>query len=113
MKFRLKLTPKNITWVFFAIAFVLGLVETWASRHEMNGDGIPYLDIGDAYFRADWSAAINASWSPLYKLCDLYRCLLQFLVLPEAGYRTSRGTTGKTRWGATASKDDSAYSRIH
>ena len=32
----------------------------------MNADGISYLDIGDAYFRADWVNAINPVWSPLY-----------------------------------------------
>lgn len=32
----------------------------------MNADGISYLDIGDAYFRGDWQAAINSVWSPLY-----------------------------------------------
>jgi hypothetical protein len=32
----------------------------------MNADGISYLDIGDAYFRADWANAVNAVWSPLY-----------------------------------------------
>jgi len=29
-------------------------------------DGTSYLDMGDAYFRADWSVAVNAVWSPLY-----------------------------------------------
>jgi hypothetical protein len=32
----------------------------------MNSDGISYLDIGDAYFRADWANAINPVWSPFY-----------------------------------------------
>jgi hypothetical protein len=32
----------------------------------MNADGIAYLDIGDAYFRADWENAINPVWPPLY-----------------------------------------------
>lgn len=32
----------------------------------MNPDGISYLDIGDAYFRADWQNAINPVWSPFY-----------------------------------------------
>jgi hypothetical protein len=32
----------------------------------MNADGISYLDIGDAYVRGDWAAAINAVWSPMY-----------------------------------------------
>jgi hypothetical protein len=32
----------------------------------MNPDGISYLDIGDAYMRGDWAAAINSVWSPMY-----------------------------------------------
>jgi hypothetical protein len=32
----------------------------------MNPDGIAYLDMADAYFRGDWTTAINAYWSPLY-----------------------------------------------
>jgi hypothetical protein len=32
----------------------------------MNPDGIAYLDVADAYIRGDWTAAINAVWSPLY-----------------------------------------------
>jgi membrane-associated protease RseP (regulator of RpoE activity) len=32
----------------------------------MNPDGVSYLDISDAYLARDWSAAINAYWSPLY-----------------------------------------------
>ena len=32
----------------------------------MGADGISYLDIGDAYIRGDWHAALNAMWSPFY-----------------------------------------------
>ena len=32
----------------------------------MISDGVSYLDIGDAYFRGDWKAAVNAYWSPVY-----------------------------------------------
>lgn len=35
-------------------------------RQSMNADGINYLDIGAAYWRGDWDAAINGIWSPLY-----------------------------------------------
>lgn len=37
-----------------------------AARESMNEDGISYLDMGEALVRADWSAAVNAVWSPLY-----------------------------------------------
>jgi hypothetical protein len=32
----------------------------------MNPDGTAYIDIARAWLRADWSAALNAYWSPLY-----------------------------------------------
>lgn len=59
----IKQHPKLFLW---AIAIVLGALETWVNRHAMNPDGVSYLDIGDAYFRGDWDTAINATWSPLY-----------------------------------------------
>ncbi len=51
---------------FLAICVVLGIVQAWISRYAMNSDGESYLDIGDAYFRRDWAAAVNGYWSPLY-----------------------------------------------
>jgi hypothetical protein len=53
---------------FVLLTIVLGGAHTWAavSRHSMNPDGISYLDIGDAYLRADWTLAINPVWPPLY-----------------------------------------------
>jgi hypothetical protein len=50
------------------MAIGLGGLHTYAAikSQSMNADGIAYLDIGDAYFRADWGNAINAVWSPLY-----------------------------------------------
>jgi hypothetical protein len=55
--------------VFFRIlAISLGVLHVYAAikSQSMNADGISYLDIGDAYFRADWVNAINPVWSPLY-----------------------------------------------
>jgi hypothetical protein len=50
------------------MAITLGGLHTWAAitSYSMNADGISYLDIGDAYIRGDWDAAINSVWSPLY-----------------------------------------------
>jgi hypothetical protein len=54
--------------VFLIFCVVLGIVQVWISRYAMNSDGISYLDIGDAYFRGDWTEAVNAYWSPMYSL---------------------------------------------
>lgn len=58
----------QIQVTFRAVAVALGGLHTYAAikSQSMNADGISYLDIGDAYFRADWANAINAVWSPLY-----------------------------------------------
>lgn len=47
-------------------AVVFGVVLAWAGRFDMNEDGISYLDIADAYLRADWTTAFSPIWSPLY-----------------------------------------------
>lgn len=60
--------PKNVRALFRFMALALGGLHTYAAiqSQSMNADGIAYLDIGDAYFRADWATAVNAVWSPLY-----------------------------------------------
>ena len=52
--------------IFLLISVFMGALHAWDARHNMNADGISYLDIGDAYFRGDWKMAINAYWGPLY-----------------------------------------------
>jgi hypothetical protein len=60
---RLSSWARRLFWFF---GLTLGLMEGFASRFWMNVDGISYLDMGDAYWKADWSAAINGYWSPFY-----------------------------------------------
>jgi len=64
------LSSHKIRLLFRSTAFLLAGFHVLAaiSSQSMNADGIAYLDIGDAYFRADWANAINAVWSPLYSL---------------------------------------------
>ncbi len=54
-------------WLLICLA--LGAVQAWILRYSMISDGVSYLDVADAYFRGDWSAAINGHWSPLYSWC--------------------------------------------
>ncbi len=51
--------------VFWPLAVGLAAAHHYASRHGMSPDGISYLELGDAFARGDWRAAINGSWSPL------------------------------------------------
>ncbi|MSR76147.1 MAG: hypothetical protein EXS68_00970 [Candidatus Ryanbacteria bacterium] len=50
----------------FLVVFGLGLAHTIVFRYAMNPDGVSYLDIGDAFWRGDWSAVLTTYWSPLY-----------------------------------------------
>lgn len=56
----------NLKTIFYFSAALLGVIQFWNTRFYMNPDGVSYLDIGDAYFRGDFSTAINAYWSPFY-----------------------------------------------
>lgn len=58
----------QVRTLFRLLAIGLAGMQVWAaiSSQSMNPDGISYLDIGDAYFRADWENAINPVWSPFY-----------------------------------------------
>lgn len=60
--------PSRIRASLRALAVGLGMLHVYAAirSQSMNADGIAYLDIGDAYFRADWATAVNVVWSPLY-----------------------------------------------
>jgi hypothetical protein len=51
---------------FWVIALMLGLMEVWANRFYMGNDGVPYLDMANAYMRGDWHTALNGFWNPLY-----------------------------------------------
>ena len=65
---RVGLSPgnKKLVLIFWLLALVLGSIQTWNDRDWMFDDGISYLEVGEAYLRGDWSAAINGYWSPLY-----------------------------------------------
>jgi hypothetical protein len=59
---------RRLRWLCRGVALTLGAASAWASRSTMYPDGVSYLDVGDAFWRGNWHAAINAYWSPLYPL---------------------------------------------
>ena len=61
----MKKTLQTETWCIL-VCLALGASQAWILRYSMISDGISYLDIGDAYLRGDWKAAVNALWSPMY-----------------------------------------------
>lgn len=58
--------PARLRIFFWCLAIVLGFLQAWARRFDVNQDAVCYLDIGNAYFRGDWAVAINGYWSPLF-----------------------------------------------
>lgn len=48
--------------LFWSIAILLGLLQAWARRHDVQPDGISYIEIA----QAGGNDFINAYWSPLY-----------------------------------------------
>jgi hypothetical protein len=74
---------RRLIVIFWLTGIILGALHTWNSRHDMNADGVSYLDIADAYFRGDWETAINAYWSPLY---SWILGLATFLLKPSPYY---------------------------
>jgi len=57
---------RRLRILFWCAAVALGAASTWPYRYSMNPDGVPYLDMGDAYLRGDWHMALSTCWSPLY-----------------------------------------------
>jgi hypothetical protein len=51
---------------FLILCVALGALQFWIVRFLLDTDGISYLDVGDAFFRRDWTRAVSAYWSPMY-----------------------------------------------
>ena len=51
---------------FWLVGTGLAIHEAWLRRYDVYSDGLAYLDVGDAWWRHDWTSAINGYWSPLY-----------------------------------------------
>jgi hypothetical protein len=52
--------------LLWCAAAITGLLQAWAFRHNLNPDGISYLDIATQCVQGDWHSLVNAYWSPLY-----------------------------------------------
>jgi hypothetical protein len=63
---RLRMWLRRLTLAFCFLAILLGALQAWGSRFEMNPDGVQYLDNADAYRSGDFHRAVNSQWSPLY-----------------------------------------------
>jgi len=59
------LRAKLRLWSWIVVSIV-GFLEAWVHRFQMDPDGVSYLDVAWNYLHGDWHAAVNAYWSPLY-----------------------------------------------
>jgi hypothetical protein len=57
---------RRLTTGFCLVALLLGALQAWMGRFDMNPDGIQYLDNAAAYLHGDFHNALNSQWSPLY-----------------------------------------------
>ena len=56
----------RLIWLMRCCVALLGAIQVWVYRSEMNNDGLFYLDVARTYASGDWAAAVNGFWSPLY-----------------------------------------------
>jgi hypothetical protein len=60
------LTERRLEYLFWSVGAAIAFLQIIFNFTFIEGDGIAYLDIGDAYMRGDIHNAINAYWSPFY-----------------------------------------------
>lgn len=56
---------RPIAWI---VLFALGALDCWQSRFHLEDDSTSYLELADAFAKADWRSGVNAHWSPLFPL---------------------------------------------
>src|ERR1700674_2681708 len=52
--------------LFWSAAVVVGLIQVWAHRHNINPDSVSYIEIAQSAREAGWKSYVNGYWSPLY-----------------------------------------------
>jgi hypothetical protein len=59
--------PRSIPgWVWVALAVVVGLIDFWGSRYNLNPDGVSYVEMAGHAVASGPGGAINGYWSPGY-----------------------------------------------
>ena len=54
------------TGAFVVLAVLLGFVDSWIRRYDIDSDALSYLEISEAFRAGHWHDVINTHWSPLY-----------------------------------------------
>ena len=51
---------------FWCVAIVVGFIQVWAHRYNINPDSISYIEIAQSAREAGWKSYVNGYWSPFY-----------------------------------------------
>jgi hypothetical protein len=51
---------------FWCVAIVVGIIQVWAHRYNINPDSISYIEIAQSVREVGWKSYVNGYWSPLY-----------------------------------------------
>ena len=58
--------PSRLRAIFWTAAALLGFLQIWAHRLDVNPDGISYIEMAWSGVLHGWSGFLNGYWSPLY-----------------------------------------------
>ncbi len=59
---------ERLSAVILVTGFVLMAGAAFVHRYTTNPDALSYLEVGEAWFRGDFKAALNGYWNPLYPI---------------------------------------------
>ncbi|MBI4244992.1 MAG: hypothetical protein HY606_12955 [Planctomycetes bacterium] len=60
--------PGKIRAICIIIAVVLGCLDVYGSRFDLNADGIAYIEMAEAHAQGDWNKGVSTHWQFLYPL---------------------------------------------
>lgn len=56
----------RVRWTFWVVGIALGAFLSYTTRYYLNGDGINYIEMGEALRKGLWSGLVNLTESPGY-----------------------------------------------
>jgi hypothetical protein len=123
---------RRLTWWLSALVLVVAAGDAWASRHQINPDGISYLDLANVVFAHGVRAGASVAWSPAYTwlvggalalshpsrpheliVVTVVNLMIVAVVLVAFAWwlRTHRRSPGAFRFGTTSRTGTRAYGR--
>ena len=59
---------RRIRVCFWIIGITMGVALTYTTRHFINSDVLPYMEMGELFLRGQWGGLVNTTYSPAYPL---------------------------------------------